>query len=264
MRNYASRLDRIYLSKLFSKIEDTVTYPVSFSDHLCVCVTLDIAQNIQLSRLRWRLNVSLLKTDIIKENFNIIWFHIQRRKQMFPNLIDWWEIMAKPQFKQFYIHQGKEQKRLSQGLTIYYEKKLRTLYEKANNENVLDYEKIKQIKNKIDSYREKAVEGIRIRSRVQDVIYGEQISRYLIAKQKDIAQKKIITKIVDDNGSVLTSNSAIKKYALKFYQNLYSNCACDNEKQTHFLSFLQNELSDEDRCRLCAPMSKIELYITIN
>ncbi|CAL4195845.1 unnamed protein product [Meganyctiphanes norvegica] len=155
MRNYASRLDRIYLSKLFSKIEDTVTYPVSFSDHLCVCVTLDIAQNIQLSRPRWRLNVSLLKTDIIKENFNIIWFHIQRRKQMFPNLIDWWEIMAKPQFKQFYIHQGKEQKRLSQGLTIYYEKKLRTLYEKANNENVLDYEKIKQIKNKIDSYREK-------------------------------------------------------------------------------------------------------------
>ena len=43
MNNYAARLDRIYVSKLFSNIEDTITYPVSFSDHLCVCVMLNIA-----------------------------------------------------------------------------------------------------------------------------------------------------------------------------------------------------------------------------
>ena len=63
MRNYASRLDRIYLSKLFSNVVDTYTYPVSFSDHLCVCVSLDIAPNMQISRPRWRLNVSLLKKN---------------------------------------------------------------------------------------------------------------------------------------------------------------------------------------------------------
>ena len=66
MNNYAARLDRIYLSKLFHNIEDTNTYPISFSDHLCVCVTLNIAPQMQVSRPRWRLNVSLLKYNIIK------------------------------------------------------------------------------------------------------------------------------------------------------------------------------------------------------
>ena len=44
MNNYAAHLDRIYLIKLFSNIEDTFTHSVIFSDHLCVCVTLNIAQ----------------------------------------------------------------------------------------------------------------------------------------------------------------------------------------------------------------------------
>ena len=107
MNNYAARLDRIYISKLFPNIEDTNTYPVSFSDHLCVCVTLNATPQIQISRPRWRLNVSLLNKDIIKHNFNITWSHLQRRKPLFPNVTQWWEEFVKPQIKTFYIFQGK-------------------------------------------------------------------------------------------------------------------------------------------------------------
>ena len=128
--------------------------------------------------------------------------------------------MVKPQVKTFYIHQGKEQKKFEQGLLNYYEIKLRALYDQANNENILDYAMIKEIKSKIDSYREKAAEGIRIRSRVQDAICGEKISRYLIAKQKDISQRKVITKMADEDGSILTSYTAIQKHVVKFYRNL--------------------------------------------
>ena len=182
---------------------------------------------------------------------------------MFPNLIHWWETMVKPQVKTFYIHQGKEQKKLEQGLLNYYEIKLRTLYDQANNEHILDFVMIKELNNKIDSYREKAVEGIRIRSRVQDAICGEKISRYLIAKQKDISQKKIITKMADDDGSILTSFAPIQKHAVKFYKNLYSKCTVDHDKQVFFLSFLRNELSDDDRNHLCTPLSTDEIYKTI-
>ena len=121
----------------------------------------------------------------------------------------------KPQIKTFYIFQGKEHKKLEQGLLNYYEIKLRKLYDDANNENIIDYVNIKELTNKIDSYREKAVEGIRIRSRVQDAISGEKISKHLIAKQKDISQKKIITKMADDNGIILTSHASIQKYVSK-------------------------------------------------
>ena len=51
-KNYAARLDRIYVNKLFSNIQDTITYPTSFSDHLCVCVSLEIAPNIQIAKPR--------------------------------------------------------------------------------------------------------------------------------------------------------------------------------------------------------------------
>ena len=63
VNNYAARLDRIYLSKLFPNINDTTTYPVSFSDHSCVCVTLNIAPQVQVSKPRWRINTSLLKDE---------------------------------------------------------------------------------------------------------------------------------------------------------------------------------------------------------
>ena len=168
--------------------------------------------------------------------------------------------MAKPQFKQFYINQGKEQHRLKQGVLRYYEMSLRELYNSANNDNLIDYERIRDIKNKIDSYREKEVEGIKIRSRIQDFICGENISRYLIAKQKEIAQKKLITKLKNNDGSVLSSFIAIRKHALKFYRNLYSKYACDNDKQLYFLSFLHDGLSDDDRNMLCAAITKDEIY----
>ena len=100
--------------------------------------------------------------------------------------------MAKPQIKRFYMIQGKEQKQLKQGLLKYLENNLRALYDNANDNNIIDFDMINSIRNKIDSHRDKEIEGIRIRSRIQDNIHCEQISRYLITKQKEISQKKII------------------------------------------------------------------------
>ena len=93
---------------------------------------------MQISRPRWKLNVSLLNNNMIYENFNIMWSYLQQRKPMFYNLINWWEEMVKPQIKTFYIIQGKEQKKFEQGLLKYYEIKLRTLYDKHNNDNILE------------------------------------------------------------------------------------------------------------------------------
>ena len=98
-KNYAARLDRIYVHKLISSISDTVTHPASFSDHLCVSVTLELVPQMQVARPRWRLNVSLLSDKIRKENFSRIWTHLQTRIDMFPNMIQWWKEMAKPEIR---------------------------------------------------------------------------------------------------------------------------------------------------------------------
>ena len=87
--------------------------------------------------------------------------------------------MAKPEIKKFYIIQGKEQKILKDGLMKYYENKLNKLYETANNDNIFEYEAISDIKQLIDSLKQKDVEAIRIRSRVQDDIGGKECQNIL-------------------------------------------------------------------------------------
>ena len=100
-KNYAARLDRIYLNKLSSNIKDVFTYPATFSDHLCVSVSLDIAPQMNVARPRWRLNVSLLENETVQTNFFIVWSHLLERKSMFQNLVQWWEVLAKPQKNNF-------------------------------------------------------------------------------------------------------------------------------------------------------------------
>ena len=141
--NYGARLDRIYLSRLFNNIEDVITLPVSFSDHLCVCVKLALNPQMQVARPRWRMNVSLLGIDIIKQNLNRNWNIFQLKKNSYTNIIQWWEEFVKPQIKYFYINVGKEQNKLKKGLMEYYERKLRKLYDNANNCNIIDYDMIK-------------------------------------------------------------------------------------------------------------------------
>ena len=76
--NYASRLDRIYLSKLFENIHEVKTIAASFSDHLCVTLSLHLSTQIEIGRPRWKMNTSLLEKALIKQNFQALWSRLQR------------------------------------------------------------------------------------------------------------------------------------------------------------------------------------------
>ena len=118
------------MNKLFANIKNNFTYQTCFSDHLCVSVTLDIGNQIQVARPLWRLNVSLLENKNIQSNFYRLWYLLQR-KNKFTNIVQWWEMMVKPHIKIFYINQGKEEKSLKQGRLKYFESNLRNLYEQC-------------------------------------------------------------------------------------------------------------------------------------
>ena len=53
--------------------------------------------------------------------------------------------------------------------------------------------------------------------------------------------------MADEKGTILTTHASIQKYVVKFYKKLYSKYTGNSDKQMFFLSFLQNELLDEDR-----------------
>ena len=48
-----------------------------------------------------------------------------------------------------------------------------------------------------------------------------------------------------------------------FYKYLYTVADIEQEKKQYFLSFMRNELSEEDRTMLSKPISKCEIYKSI-
>ena len=133
-------------------------------------------------------------------------------------------------------------------------------YEISNETGTINYSEIRSIKLEIDSYRQQLATGVKVRSRVQDTMANETISKFLIAKQKEIAQKKIIYSIEDGNGTTLSTFSEIQSHITGFFKDLYHKGNCDIEKQEFFLSFLHNGLSDSDREILSSPLTKQEIY----
>lgn len=220
--DYAARLDRIYLNKLFNCIQEIKTQPASFSDHLYVSVTLQISSQIKIGRPRWKLNTSLLQNTSIKQNFLVLWTRLQHRKMFYTTISAWWNDLVKPEVKKYFAAKGKEANKLKYGLLEYLEFKLRKQYEIANTSGVINNFSIKSLKTSIDSVRDDMVKGVKIRSRLQDAIHGENISNYLIAKQKEIASRKIITTLTSENGAIFDNHQDILECVKSFYYNLYS------------------------------------------
>ena len=257
--NYASRLDRIYLNKLSNYIQEVKTSAVSFSDHLCVSVNLQISTQIEVGRPLWKLNTSLLDKILNKENFRMLWYQLRGRKRYYQHTSLWWENLVKPQIKSFFAFQGKEENRFKYGTLKYLEVKLRKQYEISNSVGVINKDTIDTLKNRIDNIRDDMAKGVKIRTRLQDAICGENISNYLIAKQKEIASRKIITHITTDNNVELKTYKDIQQYATSFYKTLYSKSNCNIDKQNQFLSYITNGLTDAGRAMLSVPLSKEEI-----
>ena len=106
--NTASRLDRIYVGQLFIPfIRNVFHFPVSFSDHCGVHVELEIPnfeKPVPPPRHRspyWKLNNSILSDSDFMSNFNDVWEIASVTKGDHPNVLSWWELDAKPQFRTF-------------------------------------------------------------------------------------------------------------------------------------------------------------------
>ena len=202
------------------------------------------------------MNTSLLSKVLTKDNFRVLWYHLRGKKRFYQHTCLWWEDLVKPHIKTFFSLQGKEENKFKYGTLNYLELKLRKQYEISNTLGVIDKDSINSLKNRIDGIRDDMAKGVKIRTRLQDVICGENISNYLISKQKELASNKIITSMKTENTVELITYKDIQEHATNFYKTLYSKSDCDIDQQNHFLSHITDSLTDDDRAMLSAPLSK--------
>ena len=173
----------------------------------------------------------------------------------YNNINEWWEGCAKKGIKDFFVKQGKIISQGKYGLLKYIEYKLNRLYNKNNIENKIDYEKVTQLKDRISEIKNEILEGVKIRSRIEEQLEGEKVSNYLIKKQAQIKKRQYITKIKSEpnimnqleEGIILDNTDIIQLYIYKYYEKLYKDEPFDESIQNEFLDLIANKLSDTDR-----------------
>ena len=180
--DYGSRLDRFYVKNLSNIVSNVRVDHVSFSDHSSISFALHIPGIPRVGRYYWKLNVSLLVNDSIRNLFQKEWYRLKLYKGRYNHINDWWENCAKKGIKSFFITQSKIENQKKYDSLRFFEKCLNRLYNKCNIENKIDYARVRAIKNRINDIKTSILEGVKVRSRIDEQLQGEKVSSFLIAK----------------------------------------------------------------------------------
>ena len=180
-------------------------------------------------------------------------------------------MFAKYQIKNFFIDIGKEENQKKYGLLEYLERKLNRLYDKLNKTGQMDYQEVKRLKDRISSIKTDILEGVKVRSRIQEQVEGEKISAYLVGRQSTIKSKKLMSEIqVEENivnnvtaGTILNKKESIEWYVNNYYGKLYEKENSDNELQMWFLQFIEEKIPQIDKQLLEKEITEKEIYNAI-
>ena len=137
---------------------------------------------------------------------------------------------------------------------------------------MVDYSKIKVIKDRIEGIKSEILNGVKIRSKVEEQLQGEQVSAYIIKKQASISSKHLIKSIKSERGILenidenmeLNNRDLIQLYISEYYKKLYKGDEYDTKTQEWFLRFIDRKLNEDDCNLLEKKLSELEVYNAIS
>ena len=235
--NYGSRIDRFYVKDLADSIINIKVIHVNFSDHSCVQMEVTIPDIPRIGRGFWKMNVSLLENEYIKEKFKLEWEKIKSVQNRYDCINKWWDLYAKKEIKSFFIKEGKKEMKNKYGLIEYLEFCLNKLYNNINLTGNLQYGEVKLLKDRIDEIKSEILEGVKVRARINEQVEGERVSAFLIKQQARIKSRKLITSLISEENIMENLNSnvtlkgkdSINMYIGNYYEKLYEEEDFDGE-----------------------------------
>ena len=269
--NFGSRIDRLYANDLFNNVKSINTINVNFSDHSCVTCEIENDNLPKTGKYYWKLNTALLELEDINDLFKVEWDRIKSSKGNYDNINLWWDKYAKREIKTFFIKIGKREIQNKYGLLKYLEFCLNKLYNDLNLTGKINYSEVKILKNRIDSIKTDILNGVRIRSRVDEQLQGETVSSYLIKQQSNVKCNKLFTSIKAETGVLenviegteIKGKDAIELYINKYYEKLYKKENCNERMQEWFINFVENKLDEGDCNILEQIVTRKEIYDAI-
>ena len=173
--------------------------------------------------------------------------------------------------KSFFIKEGKQRSNEKYGLISHLEYLLNDMYRETDSNFTLNYQRVKSLKSRIDQLKSEILEGVQVRSRIQEIKYGEIPSSYLVGKQSSEGKKKTIHKLTTEHrcenfqlGIDLDNTDDINKYVYSFYNNLYTAQENNSSVQNEFINHLQTKVSEIDNETLTEPLDLDEIDKALN
>ena len=183
-----------------------MSHIASLSDHCGILVRIKLyiertALPTVQRRTYWKLNTAILDEGDFIPSFTLLWERMLKYRQIFPDIAEWWDKLAKPEIKDFCI-----------GFSI--QRKLRRDHTKRFLLSYLklvlvkkDWDEVSRVKSELDMMLRSDAMGFVVRSRFKQNAEEEKASLYHAAKEtknssNNITSLKIGGQVVKDEGVI--------------------------------------------------------------
>lgn len=267
-----SRLDFFLISDMVIALVDDADIICGYrSDHSMITLNLKFDKEQRKRNTFWKYNASLLKDKKYVDEINQLISDIVSEYAVLPysrehiNEIPFSEIqlvISEETFLDFLLMKIRSK-------TIAYAtmKKRQTNEEEQNlikeietletiRETLDDLRIIEEKQTRLQAIREKRMEGVLLRSRARYIAEGEKITKYFCNMEKRNFVSKTMSRLVNQEGNVLTKNEDITQEVKLFYENLYKNKEVEDCEIADLVNDIPR-LSDEEA-------NNLEGEITLN
>ena len=232
-----SRLDFFLVSEsLVPVVHDADITHGYRSDHSMITLTLKFSKEKSQRKTLWKHNSSLLKDKKYVDEINELIDNLVSEYAILPQesedisniplsniqlqvsdetFLDFILMKIRSKTIAYATMKKKETHKEEKELTI----EIEALEATKQNQN--DIQALEEKQARLESIRERRMEGVLLRSRARYVAEGEKITKYFCNMEKRNYISKNMSKIVDHDGNTLTSNKDIAQEVNWFYQKLY-------------------------------------------
>ena len=256
------RLDFFLVSfGIVDRIDLSDIVPGFMSDHSAPVISLSTLVN-KRGRGFWKLNCSHLNDEDYRNLIrDTITDTVNNNQGSNPQLL--WDTV-KCQIRGVSIQFSARKKKSKENLIKIFEKRIYDLEQRNDTYNDMDIEEqLRETKAEFNKLIEEKTKGAMIRSKATWCEEGERPTKYFLNLEKRNSNNKTISKLLLDNGSIITNTEDIINAQKEFYNKLYTTSLQDDTAE-NFENFTRNleipALNNDQNIQLDQPISEQEVY----
>ena len=242
-----SRLDKFFLSPdLLGSVVSCDISPFCFSDHDYVNLSLGPSGLLPRGPGIWNFNNSFLNDEFFCEYISGRIFDLASCKTAFESVKLWWDFFKSSLKLDIISFAREKRKQLCHDRVVLTNRLIKLKQRRSNGDSSVSHEII-FTESQLSALHDRAIEGVKIRSRCQWFEEGEKPSRYFFSLERERIEKNHLSSILDSDGNEVFTREEIESAHVRFYTDLFSPEAIDSECKQTLLDEIASFLSDSDR-----------------